>query len=77
MEINKFIDNFISQFDIIPTGTINGDTEFRSLEAWDSLTALSIMAMVDDEYGVTLTGEDIKKSNTINDIFEIVKNKKK
>ena len=33
------------------------------------------MAMVDDEYGVNITGDEIKKSNTINDLFEIVNKK--
>jgi acyl carrier protein len=77
MEMNDFINNFVSQLEIPPVEPVTGETDFRSLDAWDSLTALSIMAMVDDEYGVTLTGEDIKKSNTINDLFKIVEKKKK
>lgn len=77
MEINDFVTNFVSQLETPTTTEITSKTEFRNLESWDSLTALSIIAMVDDEYGVTLTGEDIKKSNTIGEIFEIVQNKKK
>lgn len=76
MEINNFISNFTSQLEIQPLEPITENTDFRSLEAWDSLTVLSIMAMVDEEYGVTLTGEEIRKSNTINDLFEIIKHKK-
>ena len=77
MEINNFTQNFINSFDETPTNIeINGNTNFRDLDGWDSLTALSIMAMVDDEYGISITGDEIKKSNTINDLFEIVKNKK-
>lgn len=77
MKINDFVTSFVSQLETPPTTEITSETEFRNLESWDSLTALSIIAMVDDEYGITLTGEDIKKSNTIGDIFEIVQNKKK
>lgn len=76
MEISNFIDQFVNCMDPIPTENVTSETQFRDLEVWDSLNALSIMAMVDDEYGVSLTGEEIKKSNTINDLFEIVKIKK-
>lgn len=77
MEINNFIKNFINTFDETPTNVeIDENVDFRNLDGWDSLTALGIIAMVDDEYGVGLTGEDIRKSNTIGDIFKIVKSKK-
>lgn len=76
MELNTFIINFTNQLDPTPIEDLTGETTFGELEMWDSLTALSIMAMVDDEYGVNITGDEIKKSNTINDLFEIVKNKK-
>jgi acyl carrier protein len=37
------------------------------------MTALSIIAMVNDEYDVTIKGDDIRKSTTIEDLFNIVK----
>ena len=49
------------------------DTEFKKLADWSSMTALSIIAMVDDEYGVNIKGDDIRKSTTIEDLFNIVK----
>jgi hypothetical protein len=36
------------------------------------IIALSIIAMVDDEYGVTIKGDDIRKSETIEDLFNII-----
>lgn len=50
-------------------------TIFRDLDEWDSLTALSLIAMVDDEYSIKLTGDDIKSSVTIKDLFEKVSSK--
>jgi len=76
MDIINFIENFTSQLDVQPEQPIQSDTNFRELESWDSLTALSIIAMVDDEYGVTINGEDIRKSNTISDLFSIIEVKK-
>lgn len=72
MDINTFVDNFAGQFDDTPADQIKPETNFRHLEEWSSLTALSIIAMVDEEYGVSLKGEDIKNAATVKDIFDRV-----
>ena len=72
MDIQTFVDNFASQFDDTPADQIHPDTPFRDLDEWSSLIALSIIAMVDEEYGVTLKGDDIKRATTVQDIFNTV-----
>ena len=76
MDINEFIDNLAAQFDDTPADQIKPETEFRALDEWSSLVALSIIAMVDEEYGVTLKGDDIKNATTVQDIFSTVVAKK-
>lgn len=76
MDINTFIDNFAGQFDETDRSVFVAETKFRDLDEWSSLIALSIIAMVDEEYEVTLKGDDIKNAQTIQDIFETVKAKK-
>jgi acyl carrier protein len=76
MDINSFIENFAGQFDDTPADQITPETVFADLEEWSSLTALSIIAMVDEEYGVTLKGDDIKNATTVQDIFNTVSSKK-
>ena len=75
MEINTFLENFAGILDGTDASLIKSETIFRDLDEWDSLTALSLIAMVDDEYSIKLTGDDIKSSITVNDIFEKVKAK--
>ncbi|MCV9926877.1 phosphopantetheine-binding protein [Flavobacterium sp. LS1R49] len=75
MEINIFLQNFADILDDTDAILIKQETVFRDLEEWDSLTALSLIAMADEEYSVKLTGDDIKSSTSLNDIFEIIKNK--
>lgn len=75
MELKDFINNFVDQFDDVDVSTINEKTKFRDLEEWSSLMALSIIAMVDEEYDVILKGDDIINSTTIEDLFNIVKSK--
>ncbi len=77
MEINDFVKNFAEQFDETDIDEFSADTNFRDLEEWSSFNALSIIAMVDEVYRIKLTGDDIIKSTTIQDIFEVVKARKK
>ena len=73
MEIKEFVENFANQFDDTDPSEINAETNFRDLDEWSSLIALSVIAMVDEEYDVTLKGDDIKNATTVEDLFNTVK----
>jgi len=75
MELKDFIENFAAQFDDTDVSEIKAETVFKELDEWSSLIALSLIAMVDEEYDVTLKGEDIRTSNTVEDLFNVVKSK--
>jgi acyl carrier protein len=72
MEVTAFLQNFANMLDDTDASLITETTIFRDLEEWDSLTALSLIAMVDEEYSLKLTGDDIKTSITIKDLFDKV-----
>lgn len=72
MELKEFIENFADQFDDTDPSEIKADTVFKELDEWSSLIALSVIAMVDEEYDVTLKGDDIRNSNTVEDLFNTV-----
>lgn len=69
----EFLNNFKEILDEEPNVEITLDTKFRDLDEWDSLTALSLIAMADEEYGATITGDEIKEMTTLNDIFSKLK----
>lgn len=73
MELNSFIENFAAQFDETDANVFTADTQFRDIEEWSSLVGLSIIAMVDEEYDVTLKGDMLRKCNTVGELFEMVK----
>jgi acyl carrier protein len=75
INLNSFIGHFAAQFENTDLSTINAETVFRELEEWDSLIALSLIAMADEEYQIKLTGDDIRTSTTVADLFEKVKAK--
>ncbi len=72
MNILDFIENFAAQFDDTEAEVFTPETKFRELDEWSSLTALSIIAMVDDEYDIIIKGNDILSSETIQDLYDIV-----
>ena len=74
MEMTKFIQLFAEQFDDVDASTLTPESNFRDIEEWSSLVALSVIAMVDEEYGVLLKGDDIRQSNTIADLYSKVQN---
>jgi acyl carrier protein len=76
MEIKDFIQNFADQFDETDASVFTAETKFKELDEWSSLIALSVIAMADEEYDVTLKGEDIRNSSTIQDLFDIVNSRK-
>ena len=73
MELNKFIENMSYLFEETDASMFNGDTKFHDLDEWSSLIALSVIAMVDEEYDVALRGDDIRNAVTIEDLFNTVK----
>ena len=75
MELNEFIENFANQFDETDASEIKAETIFKELDEWSSLIALSVIAMVDEEYDVTIKGNDIRTSDTVGDLFELVKSR--
>ena len=75
MDIKEFISNFADQFDDLDASALTPETEFKQLDDWNSLVALSVIAMVDEEYDVTIKGDDIRNAKTIEDLYNNVKAK--
>lgn len=75
MEIKEFIEKFAEIFDDTDPETLSAETNFRELDEWSSLSALGLIAMADEEYEVELKGDEIRKANTIKDIFNIISEK--
>ena len=72
MNLEQFIENFSDLFDDTESSTIDATTQFKDLEEWSSLVALSVIAMIDEEYDVEFYGDDIRNSTTVEDLYNIV-----
>ena len=72
MELDQFIEYFSDLFDETDADTIEATTQFKDLEEWSSLVALSVIAMIDEEYDVEFRGDDIRNSTTVEDLYNTV-----
>ena len=75
MDLKDFIENFANQFDDTELSEFKEETIYKELDEWSSLIALSIIAMIDEEYDITINGDDIRNSDTIKDLFNTIKAK--
>lgn len=76
MDINGFVKYFADQFDETDPSEIEAGIAFHDLDEWSSLTALSVINMVEKKCGVGLSFDDIKRATTIEDLFHIIEVKK-
>lgn len=75
MDVNIFLENFVDLFDDTDASAITLETNFRDLDEWSSLLALSTMSMIDDEFDVQLSAEQMRKANTIKELYDLIQSK--
>ena len=75
MEKTEFIKNFAAQFDDTDISEFTLETLYRELEDWSSLNALAILNMIGKKYSVFLKPEEMKSTNTIQELFDLVHTK--
>jgi acyl carrier protein len=59
----------------VPQGTLQGFEVVRSLENWDSLMILSLMALVDEKFGLTLEADDVNRCVIVDDFVGLLGNR--
>jgi acyl carrier protein len=68
----KFIAAFKEAMEMEDKGIAIIDN-FRDYENWNSLRELSVLAMLDSEFGIEIEMEDFNKLITVQDLFNLVK----
>jgi len=53
-------------------GTLKAEQVLDDLDEWDSIAKLSLIVLVDDEFGKTLHEDDFEKFTTIQDILDFM-----
>jgi acyl carrier protein len=71
MKTENFIANMADALEI-DAAELNNDTVFKDLASWDSLAALSMIAMIDDSYNVSVGGDDLEKAITVQNLRDLL-----
>ena len=71
MTLEEFIKLFAAEFDNTAEDVFTAKTNYKSLDEWSSLVALSIISMVDEEFDKRLTGADLRSMDTIEDLYNL------
>ena len=69
------MEDFIKKLEDVfemPSGSIKPIDNFREYSEWDSLALLSLMAMLEDEYNITISRENFQKIITIEHMYNYV-----
>ncbi len=74
--LDEFVKLFSEQLEDTDSSSVTPQTKFRELDEWSSLLALTLISMVDEEFDVTLKGDDVKNSETIEDVYNVIISKK-
>ena len=71
MTREEFIENCCIALEVEP-GSLNEESSPDDVETWDSMGWLSLIAMIDEELGITLDAERLKDVKKLGDLIEIL-----
>lgn len=77
MNIQDFISKIEEEFDDLQPNTLEPQDVLREKFTWDSINALIFLAHVNVEYDVELTADELIKSTTVQDLYDLVESKVK
>ncbi len=73
--IEVFSRKLENELEGITPGSLQPGTNYREIPEWSSMHALILIALAETEYSVALTGEDLRKCNTVQDIYDVIKSR--
>jgi acyl carrier protein len=71
MTVEKFATEMANAIDADPL-TVSAETVYKNLDSWDSMGALSIIAMIDENYSVSVGGDDLEGTGTVGALWALV-----
>ena len=62
--------------EIFEVDEITSDTVLRDLELWDSLSVISLLAVLDESYGINIEATELAEVVTVSDLFAFVEQRR-
>jgi acyl carrier protein len=71
--MNDYLDKIAK---ILEVDSVSDADDLKTFPQWDSLTVLSLIAMLDADYGVNLRAADLQEAASAGALWELVQSKK-
>ena len=71
MELKEFIEKFAEAIEVEEVENLTGETEFRELDEWSSLSVMLLIAFYDEEFEKEIGDKDIKSCTTIEELYQL------
>lgn len=75
MEWKEFEENLRDTLEIDENVVLDRDELLENSEYWSSMHALLIMALAESEYDISISGEELRNSKTLNQLFQLFESK--
>jgi acyl carrier protein len=72
MTLEEFVEKVQGELQETPAEQITAETNYKELEEWGSLTSLSLISMIEEEYDKLITGADVRARNSVKELWEYV-----
>jgi acyl carrier protein len=69
---NEFLELLINEVLTECENAVYENSNFKELDCWDSITALTLIALFDSEFNYKLSGDTIKNCTTVLDLYELI-----
>ena len=74
--LEEFVIKIEEAFEIQQSGTLLPDTDYKNFEEWDSMHALILIALIDTEFDLLVSGNDLKNLVTVREVYELIQERK-
>ncbi len=63
--------NILEEMMELDEGTLTPETNLSDLDEWDSVTAISLIAFMEEKYGKKVEGPQIRRLKVISDVMKL------
>lgn len=76
MSVDEFVALFSEQFVDPSEAAFCPETKFHDLSGWTSMTALLVITVIEENFGVLLSSDEFRKVQTIQELYDLIMVKK-
>lgn len=76
MSVDEFVALFSEQFVDPSEAAFCPETKFHELNGWTSMTALLVITIIEENFGVLISSDEFRDVQTIQELYDLIQKKK-